>query len=48
MMFLYILSLVLGLVFLVWSADKFVDGASGLASFYGMPPLLILELLLLN
>lgn len=40
-MFLYVLSLVLGLVVLVWSADKFVDGASGIASFYGMPPLLI-------
>ena len=40
-MFLYILSLVLGLVVLVWSADKFVDGASGIASLYGMPPLLI-------
>lgn len=41
MMFLYILSLVVGLAVLVWSADKFVDGASGIAKFYGMPPLLI-------
>lgn len=41
MMFLYILSLVVGLVVLVWSADKFVDGASGIAKFYGMLPLLI-------
>lgn len=40
-MSLYILSLVLGLVALVWSADKFVDGASGIAKYYGMPPLLI-------
>ena len=40
-MFLYILSLVIGLVVLVWSADKFVDGASAIAKHYGMPPLLI-------
>ena len=41
MMLLFILSLVVGLVLLVWSADKFVDGASGIAKYYGMPPLLI-------
>ena len=40
-MFIYILSLIFGLIALVWSADKFVDGASGIARFYGMPPLLI-------
>lgn len=40
-MFLYILSVVIGLVVLVWSADKFVDGASAIAKHYGMPPLLI-------
>lgn len=40
-MFYYILSLVIGLVVLVWSADKFVDGASAIAKHYGMPPLLI-------
>lgn len=40
-MSLYILSVVMGLLALVWSADKFVDGASGVARFYGMPPLLI-------
>jgi len=39
-MFLYILSVVIGLVVLVWSADKFVDGASAIAKHYGMPPLL--------
>ncbi len=40
-MILYVLSIVLGLVALVWSADKFVDGASGVAKYHGMPPLLI-------
>lgn len=40
-MFLYILSLVMGLIVLVWSADKFVDGASAIAEHFGMPPLLI-------
>jgi cation:H+ antiporter len=40
-MFLYIISVVIGLVVLVWSADKFVDGASAIAKHYGMPPLLI-------
>ncbi|VUD46841.1 Inner membrane protein YrbG [Thalassocella blandensis] len=35
------LALVAGLVLLVWSADRFVDGASGAARYFGMPPLLI-------
>lgn len=39
--FLYVISLIFGLVVLVWSADKFVDGASAIAKHYGMPPLLI-------
>lgn len=30
-----------GLALLLWSADKFVDGAASLASHFGMPPLLI-------
>lgn len=34
-------AVVLGLIFLVWSADRFVAGASGTASHFGMPPLLI-------
>jgi len=34
-------ALVLGLVLLVWSADRFVEGASATASHFGMPPLLI-------
>ena len=40
-MTLFIVSVVIGLAFLVWSADKFVDGASNVARHYGMPPLLI-------
>ncbi|MCG8393868.1 MAG: calcium/sodium antiporter [Pseudomonadales bacterium] len=30
-----------GLVLLVWSADKFIEGAAGTAAHAGMPPLLI-------
>ena len=40
-MLLYALSLVAGLALLVWSADKFVDGASSVARHYKMSPLLI-------
>lgn len=36
-----IVAIVLGLVLLVWSADKFVDGASATARYLGMPSLLI-------
>lgn len=36
-----ILAIVGGLVVLVWSADRFVAGAAGLAKALGMPPLLI-------
>ena len=35
------LAIVVGLVVLIWSADRFVDGASGTARYAGMPPLLI-------
>lgn len=31
----------IGLVILIWSADKFVDGAASIARHFGMPPLLI-------
>lgn len=34
-------AIVLGLIVLVWSADRFVDGASATARYAGMPPLLI-------
>lgn len=40
-MLLPILALIVGLVALIWSADRFIDGASGVASHFGMPPLLI-------
>lgn len=36
-----ILVLIVGLVILVWSADKFVDGSAVVAGHFGMPPLLI-------
>ncbi|NCN40027.1 calcium/sodium antiporter [bacterium] len=40
-MILFSVSVALGLILLIWSADKFVDGASSIASHFGMPPLLI-------
>jgi cation:H+ antiporter len=40
-MTLPILALIFGLALLVWSADRFVDGAAAIASHFGMPPLLI-------
>jgi cation:H+ antiporter len=36
-----IAAIIFGLVFLVWGADKFVDGASGIAANMGISPLLI-------
>lgn len=36
-----IAAVVIGLLVLVWSADRFVDGAASLARILGMPPLLI-------
>lgn len=35
------IALVAGLVLLVWSADRFVDGSAATARHFGMPPLLI-------
>lgn len=40
-MFLAILAVIVGLVILVWSADKFIDGAAATAKHFGMSPLLI-------
>ncbi len=34
-------ALIGGLVLLVWSADRFVEGSASTARHYGMPPLLI-------
>ena len=36
-----IIALSIGLLLLLWSSDRFVDGASGTAKYFGMPPLLI-------
>jgi len=38
---LSIAAIVVGLVLLIWSADRFVDGAADLARFFGVPPLLV-------
>lgn len=35
------LAIVIGLIILVWSADRFVDGSAALARYLGMSPLLI-------
>ena len=40
-MLLALAAVIGGLILLVWSADKFVDGAAGTAAHAGMPPLLI-------
>ena len=40
-MLLPLLAIVTGLVVLVWSADRFVDGAASAADHFGIPPLLI-------
>ncbi|SHJ70332.1 cation:H+ antiporter [Malonomonas rubra DSM 5091] len=36
-----IIAIILGLLLLLWSADRFVEGSAAVASHYGMPPLLI-------
>ena len=36
-----LLAIILGLVALVWSAERFVDGSAATARYFGMPPLLI-------
>ncbi len=40
-MILALIAVLLGLIFLLWSADKFVDSAASIAVYLGMPPLLI-------
>ena len=40
-MTLSFISVVVGLALLVWSADRFVEGAAATARHFGMPPLLI-------
>lgn len=38
---LSIAAILVGLILLIWSADRFVDGAADLARFFGVPPLLV-------
>ncbi len=40
-MTLALVAVILGLLLLVWAADRFVDGAAAVARNFGMPPLLI-------
>ena len=40
-MFLFLTAIIIGFTLLVWSADKFVDGAAATAKHLGMPSLLI-------
>lgn len=40
-MTLFILAILVGFVLLIWSADRFVDGAAVSAKYAGMPSLLI-------
>lgn len=40
-MWLAIIAVLVGLALLVWSADKFVEGAAGTATHAGVPPLLV-------
>ena len=40
-MLIAIISIILGLTLLVWSADRFVEGSASTARHFGMPPLLI-------
>lgn len=40
-MLIALFAVIAGLALLVWSADRFVDGASATARYAGMPPLLI-------
>ncbi len=41
MMIIFISSIIVGLALMVWSADRFVEGASAAAGHFGMSPLLI-------
>ncbi|NOQ79336.1 MAG: hypothetical protein GQ546_08040 [Gammaproteobacteria bacterium] len=40
-MVLFGIAIVIGLGILIWSADCFVDGASGLANSFSVSPLII-------
>ncbi len=40
-MLIPIIAILLGLLLLIWSADRFVEGSAAVANHFGMPPLLI-------
>jgi cation:H+ antiporter len=40
-MLMYVSAIICGLVLLIWSADRFIDGAAAVARYAGMPLLLI-------
>lgn len=40
-MLLSLVAVICGLVLLLWSADRFIEGAAAVAGHFGMPPLLI-------
>ncbi|MDD4456134.1 MAG: calcium/sodium antiporter, partial [Syntrophotalea acetylenica] len=35
------LAILFGLALTIWSADRFIDGAAGIARHYHLPPLLV-------
>ncbi len=35
------LYVIIGLMVLIWSADKFIDGAAATATYLGMSPLMV-------
>jgi cation:H+ antiporter len=40
-MLIPVIAILIGLVLLIWSADRFVEGSAAVAGHFGMPPLLI-------
>ena len=40
-MILSLLAIIIGLIILVWSADKFIDGSASVAKIMGIPSLII-------
>jgi len=39
--FFYISAILIGFVLLIWSSDRFVDGAADLATYYGVSPMIV-------
>lgn len=39
--FFYITSILIGFALLIWSSDRFVDGAADLAAYYGVNPMIV-------